>query len=716
MTYPWQQNDLNLQQQVDSVLSAMSLQQKFAWLSGNMAIALDDEPIAEGAIGSAGYYPGIPELGIPAMQQSDASLGVSVLGGIRPSEQATALPASLSLAASFNTALAEQSGQLLGREAFAKGFNVQLAGGANLIREPRGGRNFEYLSEDPLLTGLMAGHSVRGIQSQHVVSTLKHFAVNAQETGRVVVSSDISESALRQSDLLAFEIAIEIGKPGSIMTSYNLVNGQWTSENDFLLNQVLKGDWQYPGWVMSDWGATHSSTKAALAGLDVQSGCNLDTEHWFGQPLYDAVERGEVPLSRIDDMVRRILRSLFSVGAIQHPAQRYSDIDFVEHHLRARKIAEQGIVLLKNSTQTLPLARGSKNILVVGAFADKGVPAGGGSSAVTPLDSLKLEGVDFMGIKTPKVYHPSIPLKAIQAESWAETVNFSDGRDIVKTKKLAEEAETVILFADEWRSEALDCQGMDLDPALNHLIDSLSAMHKNVVVILQTGGPVLMPWIDNVNTIIQAWYSGSAGAEAIAGVLFGRVNPCGRLPVTFPASEQQLPRPQQIDPTTTTSMPATKIKGGIIHIDYDKEGSDVGYRWYQRTGQQPLFPFGYGLSYTQFAYQQLSVAVNPKQIRVNITVINTGKRDGADVVQLYIQPKDNSYPARLAAFQRIELQRGEKKSVQLILEPKVIANWQSEQQQWKIAAGTYQIIAGRFAGDNQISVDTELSEKVMHYR
>ncbi len=716
MTYPWQQNDLNLEQQVDSVLAAMSLQQKFAWLSGPMAIALDDEPLPEGAIGSAGYFPGIPELGIPDIQQSDASLGVSALGGVRPGEQATALPSSLVLAASFNLDLAWQNGQLLGNEAFAKGFNVQLAGGSNLIREPRGGRNFEYLSEDPLLTGLMAGHSVQGIQSQHVVSTLKHFAVNAQETGRVVVSSDISEKALRESDLLAFEIAIEIGQPGAIMTGYNLVNGHWASENDFLLNRVLKGDWQYPGWVMSDWGGTHSTVKAALAGLDVQSGCNLDTEHWFGQPLQDAVERGDIPISRIDDMVRRILRSLFEVGAIQHPAKRYRDIDFIAHHLQASKIAEQGIVLLKNHAQTLPLPRGGKNILVVGAYANKGVPAGGGSSAVTPLDSLLLEGIDFMGIQTPKVYHPSNPLKAIQAESWAKTVNFSDGKDIPYTQQLAKEADTVIVFADEWRSEALDSQGMDLAPDINHLIHLLSAEHPNVIVILQTGGPVLMPWLDDVAAVLQAWYSGSAGAEAIAGVLFGRVNPSGRLPLTFPANEQQLPQPQQIDPATTTSMPATPIKGGIIHIDYDKEGSDVGYRWYQRTGQRPLFPFGYGLSYTQFDYQNLSVENRSGTILVTVTVSNTGQRDGRDVVQLYIEPKNNAYPARLVAFQSVDLQQGEQKSLQLTLEPRIIANWCSEKQQWKIDAGIYHMVIGRFAGDKQIAMDITLAEQVIRYQ
>lgn len=387
MRFDWQEAGLTADEKADKVLKAMTEEEKFAWLSGPMAIPLDDETLPDGAIGSAAYYPGIPRLGIPAMQQSDASLGITALGDVRPGDNATALASGLLLAATFNPEMAERTGEMVGREAFAKGFNVQLAGGANLIREPRGGRNFEYLSEDPVLTGVMAGHSVRGIQSQHVVSTVKHFAVNPQETGRVVASSNLSESAMRESDLLAFEIANEIGQPGSVMPGYNLVNGEWATENTFLLNDVLKGDWHYPGWVMSDWGATHSAAKAALAGLDVQSGANLDQQVWFDQPLKDAVTAGEVPQSRIDDMVRRILRSLFTVGAIEHPAQPHGDIDYMAHRLIAQREAEQGIVLLKNSHQTLPLKRGAAKLLVVGAHADHGVLSGGGSSAVTPVGS-----------------------------------------------------------------------------------------------------------------------------------------------------------------------------------------------------------------------------------------------------------------------------------------------------------------------------------------
>lgn len=710
--YSWQEPGLTPDEQAERVVNEMTEAEKFAWLSGPMAIPLGDEPLPEGAIGSAAYYPAIPRLGIPAMQQSDASLGVSALGNVRPGDNATALASGLLRAATFNPEMAEETGRLVGREAFAKGFNVQLAGGANLIREPRGGRNFEYLSEDPLLTGAMAGHAVRGIQSQHVVSTVKHFAVNPQETGRVVVSSDISEAPLRESDLLAFELAIHIGHPGAVMPGYNLVNGEWASENAFLLNKVLKGDWRYPGWAMSDWGATHSAAKAALAGLDVQSGANLDRQVWFGQPLREAVAAGEVPQARIDDMVKRILRGLFAVGAVDHPAQPGGDIDYMAHRLIAQREAEQGIVLLKNA-QALPLKKGAKKLLVVGVHADAGVLAGGGSSAVTPTGCLQLPGIDFMGIQTSKIYHPSSPLHAIRAELGAAEVAFSSGEEIEEAVMQAKDADAVIFFAEEWRSEALDAQGLALSVEQNRLIAALAKANAKTIVVLETGGPVTMPWLDEVAAVLAAWYPGSGGAEAIAGVLSGRVNPSGRLPITFPASEEQLPHPEQIDPASTTSIPGMPVKGDIIHIDYDREGSDVGYRWHARTGQKPLFPFGFGLSYTTFAWRDLAVAQHAEAVEVTLTLTNTGDRSGAEIVQIYVQPEDKAYVPRLAAFARVDLAPGESRWVTLMLEPKVLACWQASQ--WRIAAGGYRLYAGRSAEEFVLQTSLMLPETRFGY-
>ena len=715
MNYEWQKEHLTADEKADLVLAQMTDDEKYAWLSGPMAIPMGNEPLPEGAIGSAAYYPGIPRLGIPAMQQTDASLGVTALGNVRPGDNATALASGLLLASTFNPAMAQQTGELVGREAFAKGFNVQLAGGANLVREPRGGRNFEYLSEDPLLTGIMAGHSVRGIQSQHVVSTVKHFAVNPQETGRVVFSSDLSEAAMRESDLLAFELAIETGSPGAVMPGYNLVNGDWASENAHLLNDVLKGDWQYPGWVMSDWGATHSAEKAALAGLDVQSGANLDEEVWFGEPLKRAVAEGRVPQSRIDDMVRRILRSLFAVGAVEHVARPHGDIDYMAHRLIAQREAEQGIVLLKNAEDVLPLARGASRLLVVGAHADHGVLAGGGSSCVTPVGSLRLPGVNFMGIQTDKVYQPSPPLHAIRAESGAAEVEYLSGDNLAEAVSAARQADAVIVFADEWRSEALDAQGLGLSDAQNTLIKTLAATHAKTIVVLETGGPVTMPWLDAVPAVLEAWYPGSGGGEAIAGVLFGRVNPSGRLPVTFPASEAQLPHLEQTDPASTTSLPGTPVKGGIISMDYNVEGSDVGYRWHARRQQSPLFPFGHGLSYTTFAYDALNVTSDEKTLTAAFRVTNTGKRAGADVPLLFVAPGDGRYVPRLAAFKRVYLEPGESCEVELQLEPRVVANWDEKGAAWVTRAGLYSVLLCKTATDVVLQAETALTVSEIHY-
>jgi beta-glucosidase len=701
-------------QRAQDLVARMTEDEKFAWLSGPMAIPLTDELKAQGAIGSAAFYPGIPRLGIPAMQQADASLGISNIGGVRPGDHATGLPSSLLLGATFNRQLAHDSGALVGREAKAKGFNVQLAGGANLIREPRGGRNFEYISEDPLLTGELAGHSVAGIQAQGVVSTVKHFVANGQETGRVMVSANLGEAALRESDLLAFQIAIAIGKPGAVMPGYNLVNGHYASENAFLLQQVLKDEWGYAGWVMSDWGATHSTVKAALAGLDVQSGANLDDAHHFGQALRDAVRDGQVPQARIDDMVARILTSLIDVGALD--AESTDDhtqlIDFSGHKLIAQRQAEEGIVLLTDRNATLPLPQRLARLLIVGEHADHGVLCGGGSSAVTPIGSLQLPGTSIMGMDVAKVVQPSSLVTAIKEESGAGAVVFVDGTDRQQVLDAAREADAVIVFAQEWRSEGLDAVGLALPDDQDALIEAIAGVNAATVVVIQSGGPVTMPWRDSVAAILAAWYPGSGGGPAVAGVLFGRVNPSGRLPVTFPASEAQLPRPGQIDPETTTSNPATPRKGGIIALDYDIDGSDVGYRWFAREGHQPLFPFGFGLSYTTFELAGPLVGVDGRYT-ASVEVANTGARTGAVVVQIYVaKPGADGFVKRLAGFTKTVLAAGEHSSVEIDLEPRILARYRvgGDAPGFAIEPGVYRVWAAQHAGDDALWQDVAIDE------
>ncbi|TAL01200.1 MAG: glycoside hydrolase family 3 protein, partial [Rhodospirillaceae bacterium] len=321
---PWTDVRLNPDERASLVISQMTRAEMLTLVRGWLGIPYRPDAPAEfqgnkdfhDLVGSIGYVPGIPRLGIPSLQETDASIGVVNLKGmLRPGDVATALPSGLSLAASFNPQVAYDGGAMIGQEAWRKGLNVLLAGGNNLARDPRNGRNFEYLGEDPLLAGTLAGQSIRGIQDQHVISTTKHYVLNDQETNRSWVNARIDEGALRESDLLAFELAIESGHPGSVMCSYNLINGQYACENEHLLNGVLKGDWRYPGWVMSDWGAVHS-VGAATAGLDQESAASVDQQVYFGQPLEDALKAGTVAPSRLTDMTHRILRSMFAVGVI----------------------------------------------------------------------------------------------------------------------------------------------------------------------------------------------------------------------------------------------------------------------------------------------------------------------------------------------------------------------------------------------------------------
>ncbi|WP_025885453.1 beta-glucosidase [Asaia prunellae] len=686
----WTDPRRNPDERARAATKAMSHAQKMAWMSGPMAIPINGKEKPEGAIGSAGYFPAMAELGLPAQQQSDASLGIGNLGDVRPGDTATALPSSLMLGASFDPELARETGQMVGREGHAKGFNVVLGGGANLLRDPRGGRIFEYVSEDPLLTGHIAGNSIVGIQSEHVVSTIKHYAINPEETGRVMISSDIGESALRESDLLAFEMAIEIGKPGAVMPGYNLVNGTWASENAFLLTQVLRNEWGYRGWAMSDWGATHSTVKAIMSGLDVQSGANIDPEPFFGAPLEKAIESGAVPSERLDESITRQLRSLFTVGAIDYPAKPGGKIDYEAHRKIAQRAAEGGIVLLRNEQAILPLPATLRHILVVGAHADTGVLSGGGSSSVTPTGSLKLDGAEFAGVSLEKVYQPSSPVRAIKQIVPEATVIYDDGKDHDAVAARAREAEIVIVFAELWRSEGQDVQGLSLPDDQEALIVRLASANPKVIVVLETGGPVLMPWREKVPAILNAFYPGSGGGEAIAAIVFGKVNPSGRQPYTTPLSEDDLPRPDQIDPKTVVSNPGQPVTQPVIHRDYTVEGADVGYRWFSRVDRKVAYPFGFGLSYTQFSYGSLSLASDHGSVFVDVT--NTGAVSGAEVVQIYaFREGDSSFQPRLVGFSKIRLAPGETAGVSVGLEPRLLA--QVVGDNWVRHAGRYRLEA-----------------------
>ena len=698
---PWMNTALSPDDRAKLLERAMTLEEKIGLLHGKVGTPFRGEPKPEGAVGSAGYIPAIPRLGVPALQESDAGLGVANPGNVRPGDDATALPASLGLAATWSEELAYKSGVVIGNEARRKGLNVMLAGGMNLARDPRNGRNFEYFGEDPLLAGTLAGEAVRGIQSQNVISTVKHFALNDQETGRLSLDAQIAQDALRESDLLAFQIAIERGKPGAVMCAYNRVNGAFACGNDWLLNRVLKLDWKYPGWVMSDWGAVHD-VDYALKGLDQESGEQIDSQVFFDEPLRRAANAGVVPAARISDMVRRVLRSMFAAGLFDSPSDK-GPIDFDAHARDVREVAEQAIVVLRNERATLPLARATKRIAVIGGYAEFGVISGGGSSLVNPVGGpalrVPLGGEGQFAFWREINVTPSSPLRAIRAlVSEGSEVVFYDGRYPREAAKLAATADVAIVFGLQWMTENFDVPDLSLPHGQDDLIAAVTAANPHTVVVLETGGPVLMPWLDKAAAVVAAWYPGQKGGEAIANVLFGVAEPAGRLPVTYPAAETQLPRPEIPGYGPPETLPVT--------VDY-REGADVGYRDFARRSQKPLFAFGYGQSYTTFAYGGLE-ASGTTDLAVSFTATNTGMRPGYAVPQIYLTGVPGGADRRLLGWGKALLAPGETKRFTVQVDPRLLAKYSTQAHGWQMVAGKYEIALGSSAEDLVARTEHEL--------
>jgi beta-glucosidase len=630
----------------------------------------------EGVKPTAGFVQGVARLGIPDLLESDASLGVANPLQMRAGDVSTALPSGLATAATFNPDVAQRAGAIVGNESRAKGFN--------LARDPRNGRNFEYFGEDPLLTGILSGAAIRGIQSEGVVSTIKHFALNDQETLRNTIDARIDEAGFRESDLLAFQIAIEQGQPGSVMCSYNQVNGAYACGNDWLLNQVLKRDWGYKGWVMADWGATHDVSYFAK-GLDQQSGAQLDKQIWFDEPLQAEVTAGRVSKARVSDAVRRVLRSLYAVGADRPRTE--SAIDYAAHSRVARDAAAEGIVLLKNDG-VLPLAATAKSIVVIGGHADIGVMSGGGSSQVTPFGGastlIPVGGSGMMGAFMRQLIMPSSPLKALQSALPTVKIDYDSGYYADAAAAMAARADVAIVFATQWLSEGFDASSLTLPEGQNELIAKVAHANRNTIVVLETGNPVSMPWLGDVKAVVEAWYPGQEGGAAIADILTGAINPSGRLPLTFPVSEQQNPRP---------IIPGLGLPdGSAMSVSYP-EGSDVGYRWFAANHIKPLFPFGHGLSYTSFANSDLNVA-NATAPTVTLSVKNTGAKPGATVAQLYLVSAAGKAVRRLVGFSKVSLAPGESRSVVMNIDARLLANWDSAKSQWRVAAGKYVFAVG----------------------
>lgn len=672
----------------------MTPEEKTVLTHGIVAIPLipGAPPLPADAVLGAGYIAGIDRLGIPSLRETDASLGVAYVMGIRK-DGATALPSGVAMAATWNPSLLRQGGAMIGAEARAKGFNVMLAGGANLMRDPRNGRTFEYLSEDPLLTGELVGAAIAGIQSNNIISTIKHLAFNGQETGRKFVDVKINDAAARESDLLAFQIGIERGNPLSVMCAYNRVNGHQACDSGYLLNKVLKQDWGYKGFVMSDWGAV-PRLEAALNGLDQQSGAQLDPAVFFDTPLADEAAKDPRYAARLDDMNKRVLTAIYAAGIDRNPVKPGGAVDFAAHAEVAEEVARQGIVLLRNERNTLPLAKTAKRIAVIGGYASVGVLSGGGSSQVQgeggPPVTISTGADGLFAPFIQQAYHRSSPVRAISAMAPNAQVVWRMGDYVADAVAEAKKADVAVVFATKWASEGFDQADLSLPNGQDALIEAVAAANPNTIVVLETGNPVDMPWLDKTAAVLEAWYPGARGGEAIASVLFGETNPSGKLPITFPKSEQQLPRPvldgyAEFEPNFGGDAPS---KDARLTVDYDIEGSDVGYRWFARKGEKALFPFGFGLSYTTFTAGGLKTDGKT----ASFTLRNIGNRAGATVGQLYLVSRAGQAKQRLVGFQRVELAPGAEQKVSVAIDPRLLADWTASE--WTISAGDYVFALG----------------------
>lgn len=710
-THPWSNKDLSPDTRADLVLKEMTLDEKIQLVHGTgWGVLQPNMPIPANSNLGGGFVPGIPRLGIPDLNVQDSAVGVRM--SALQSRYATLLPSTLGLAASWDTDAATLYGQVIGRELRAQGFNMSIGGGTNLMRDPRNGRNFEYAGEDPLLAGTIVGTVEKGVATQHIMNDIKHYALNDQETGREIYNAILDKRAMRESDLLAFQIALEIAQPSGVMCSYNKVNGDYSCENDYLLNQVLKKDFNFQGFVLSDWTGTHSTIKSALAGLDMEQPGDFNTaKAYFGQPLADAVLSNQVPRARLDDMVHRILRSMFAAGVIDDPPIK-TVVDPFRGRDDAQHIAEESIVLLRNQNNILPLAPTIKSIAIIGGHADIGVLSGGGSAQVDSPGGNALDSSQGTAIWAHAVYFPSVPLKEIAAHAPNAHVAFNDGTNPAAAAAFAKTADVAIVFVTQFMREEVDAPTLTLPDNQNALIAAVAAANPHTIVVIESGGPITMPWVNDVSGILEAWYPGIGGAQAIANILFGTVNPSAKLPATFPRSEADLPRP--VLPGSTRVFPPGVSFGKQnqtkpFDIDYNIEGARIGYKWFDSENKTVLFPFGFGLSYTTFAYSDLQLTPN---YRWTFTVKNTGKREGTEIAQLYAQLPGENFK-RLIGWQRVTLASGESKLIKIRIDSRQLSHFDIQKNVWpRIEDSKFPIDAGSSSHDLRLHMTLEQSHSV----
>ncbi len=650
---PWVGSSAPISQRVSQLMARMTTTQKVDLLTG--------------ASGSSyvGLIPAIGSLCIPAINLEDGPAGVG--DGM---SNVTQLPAPVDVAATWDTSAEQLYGQVIGSEQAAKGTTIDLGPTINIVRDPRWGRAFESVGEDPYLNGTMGAADIRGVQSTGVMAQVKHFAVYNQETNRNTSSDDavVSTRAEQEIYLPAFQYATQQGAASSVMCSYSTVNGTFACQNPNLLSTVLRQQFGYTGFVTSDWGATHATAASANAGL------NMDmpgSDGFYGSALASAVSSGSVSTATLNSLVSPVLTQMFAYGLFDEPpsGSPAQTATSAAHDSDALQLAEEGTVLLKNNGGVLPLPESDSSVAVIGADASSSPLTAGGGSA----------GVNSSGTITP--------LQGITAAAPSGvTVSFNDGSSDSSAAALAASSSVAVVFVSNDESEGSDLSGIGLSSADNNLIAAVAAANPHTIVVLNSGSAVTMPWLSSVAGVLEAWYPGQEDGAAIGAVLFGTADPSGHLPVTFPQSLAQVPA------STTAQWPG---QNGTVQYS---EGVDVGYRWYDSQGLTPLFPFGFGLSYTSFKFSNLQVGslTAGGAATVSATVTNTGSRAGADVAQLYVtDPAASGEPPRqLEGFSRVSLQPGAAATVHFQLTQRNLQYWNSSGNAWATSTGSYGIAVG----------------------
>ncbi len=708
-----QNNSADIEKRVNDTLAQMTLDEKIAVLH------------AQSKFSSAG----IPRLGIPELWCDDGPHGVRPetlwdewASARQTNDSCTAYPSLTCLAATWNRDLSRLYGRSVGEEARYRKKNVLLGPGVNIARTPLCGRNFEYMGEDPYLAGQMAVPYVQGLQSNGVAACVKHYAVNNQEEGRLKLNANVDDRALYEIYLPAFKAAMQEGGAWSIMSSYNRYQDKFASHNPRLLKEILKGEWAWDGAVISDWGAVHNTVEAAEGGLDIEFGSYTDGEtrskpaaynqYFLAQPYKEKILSGELPMEDLDDKVRRVLRLHFRTAANEHQGSMNSP----EHWADCRKIGTEGIVLLRNEG-ILPMKAGARKIVVLGENAIRPMIVGGSSSSLKAQHEISpLEGIRAAFPEAEVVYERAYysgeptPGKGYNYSLYDITEERSSEQLLEDALDALDGADYVVFIGGLNKNKSQDCEGRDresyeLPYGQNEVIENLAAVRPDLIYVNISGSPVAMPFVEKVGAIVQAWYLGSETGNALADVLTGKVNPSGKLPVTFPVALEDGPV------KTERQYPGIIDEEGDWQVYYD-EGIYVGYRWYDTQGIPVLFPFGYGLSYTSFEYGQAQAPGTMKdRITVSVTVKNTGEVAGAEIVQLYIQDVEASVdrPAKeLKGFEKVWLEPGETKPVHFTIGRDALSYFDAEKHEWVAEKGTFKALIGASSADIRSEVSFEL--------